>query len=202
MIKPNDWDKVQEFGEYTPLPAGAYVCKVVKAEETTSSNRKPMLKIALDIAEGEFAGYFRKQFDADTRAEKKWGCVVNQVLVDNNGSTARGFKTFITAVEKSNNTAAQWGDAFIPWLKQKKVGGLFRREEYLNAQGESKWAVKCFSFRSVDSVKDCPVPEDKPLNPLTNGVTSAYADTYSAPSAPVYNFSDFKPLANDDDAPF
>ena len=95
--------------------------------------------------------------------------------------TARGFKTFVTSVERSNNTNAQWGNGFLQWLKGKKVGALFRREEYLNANNERKWSTKCFSFRSADSVADCEIPEDKPLSsaPTSNG----FGGGYSAPAS-------------------
>ena len=214
MIRPNDWDKVQEFGEYKVLPAGAYVCKIIGAEEVSTKEGKPMLRIALDIVEGEFAGYFRKRFDADTRENKKWGCVVNQVLVDQEGMTARGFKTFVTSVERSNNTNAQWGNGFLQWLKGKKVGALFRREEYLNANNERKWSTKCFSFRSADSVADCEIPEDKPLSsaPASNGFGGSFpapnnyggfgvpAQSYQQPSN--NGFPAFDGMADDDKVPF
>lgn len=198
MFKPTDWDSVQEFGEYTALPSGAYVCKIIKVEQTTSNGGKPMLKIALDIAEGEFAGYFRKQFDADTRTDKKWGCIVNQVLTGNDGSTARGFKTFVTSVERSNNALAQWGEAFLPWLKGKKVGALFRREEYLNAKQERKWSTKCFSFRSTDSIDECEIPQDKPLQ---NAPASGYGYG-NVVNFGGYDADGFRPLPTDEDVPF
>lgn len=181
MIRPNDWDKVQEFGEYKSLPAGAYVCKIIGAEEVSTKEGKPMLRIALDIVEGEFSDYFRKQFDADARANKRWGCVVNQPVYGRNGETSRGFKTLITSVERSNNMQAQWGDGFIPWLKGKKVGALFRREEYLNANNERKWATTCFSYRSIGDIANCEIPEDKPLSsaPASNG----FGGGYSAPTS-------------------
>ena len=198
MNRPNDWDSVQEFGEYTALPAGAYACKIIKVEQTTSNGGKPMIRIALDIADGEYAGYFRKQYDADTRADKKWGCIVNQVLTGKDGSTARGFKTFVTSVERSSGTQAQWGDAFLPWLKGKKVGALFRREEYLNAKGERKWSTKCFSFRSFDSIDACEIPQDKPLQ---NAPAAGYG--YGNVTAfGGYNDDGFRPLPDDEDVPF
>ena len=45
MNKPNDFDNVQAFGEYTPLPAGGYVCRIMGVEETVSSNGKAMIII-------------------------------------------------------------------------------------------------------------------------------------------------------------
>ena len=54
--KPSDYDSVR-VGDYKVLPAGGYICRILKAEETTSSTGKPMLKIAFDIADGDFTGW-------------------------------------------------------------------------------------------------------------------------------------------------
>ena len=35
MNKPEDFDGVQAYGDYTPLPAGGYYCKVIKVEKNT-----------------------------------------------------------------------------------------------------------------------------------------------------------------------
>ena len=62
-----------------------------------------MLAIFLDIAEGPEADRYAISYKNDTRATKKWGCVVYQLIEDQDGNTNKGFKTFIDAVEKSNS---------------------------------------------------------------------------------------------------
>jgi len=166
MVKPNNYDGVQEYGEFKPLELGGHICKIMSVEETKSGSGKDMLKIYLDIAEGEQANYYTEQYKADSRAEKKWGCIVYQLVEDKDGNTNRGLKTFITSVEKSNKGfAVAWGDNFAACFKGKLVGGVFGREQYQNSKGELKFTTKCVSFRSIDTIRiGVEIPADKLLS--------------------------------------
>jgi hypothetical protein len=181
MQKPNDYENVQAYGEFTPLRLGGHICKIMQVEETKSSNGKDMLKISLDIAEGDQKDYYAQQYKSDTRDNKKWGCVVYQLLKDNEGNTSRGFKSFITAVENSNSGfKVAWGDKFAACFKGKLIGGVFGREQYLNAYQEKKLATKCVQFRSVEAIRNgVDTPEDKLLPESSN---SGYGQGYT-PSA-------------------
>lgn len=167
MNKPMGYDEAQVLGEYKPLPAGGYVCVIKQVREQFSRNDRPMIVIALDIYDGEHKGYYEKSFRADTRADKKWGCNVYQLSEDDKGQCTRGFKTFITSVEKSNpGFQTVWGEGFCVAFKGKLVGGLFGREQYQKNDGNLAWSTKCVSFRSADSIRngDFTVPQDKPLD--------------------------------------
>lgn len=165
MKKPNNYDNTAVQGTFEPLKLGGHVCKIIKLEETKSSTGKDMLKIALDIAEGEQAGYYKKQFDADTRADKKWGCMVYVVVEDKDGNTSTGFKTFCDSAEKSNGGfAIKWGEDFATQFKNKLVGGIFGREEYKNNNQELKFSTKCRYFTTVEKArKGIEAPKDKLL---------------------------------------
>ena len=80
-------------------------------------------------------------------------------------------------------------DNFANFFTNKLVGGVFGREEYLDKYGESKFAVKCTGFRTVQDVRDGKVepPKDKLLSPSSNNDAS--------------NGTDFEP-AFDGDMPF
>lgn len=167
MNEPKNYKSTQAYGAYTPLEPGGYVCTIMKVEETESSTHKPMLKIHLDIAEGANRGYFAAQYKSDTRDNKRWGCTVNQLTEDNEGNCSRGLKTFIESVTASNkgfdpNTI--WGEQFAECFKGKRVGGLFRKEQYENNKGELKWSTKCFAFRPSEGITEVERPEDKLLN--------------------------------------
>lgn len=167
MLKPNDYDRVSAYGEFTPLELGGHICQIMSVEETTSSTGKDMLLISLDTApQDKQPGYYMAQWKNDDRQDKKWGCRVFQLVLDKDGNTSRGFKTFITAVEKSNpGFQVQWGDSFAACFKNRLIGGVFGREQYQNNSGELKWATKCFQFRSVEAIqKGVDVPEDRYLN--------------------------------------
>lgn len=185
MVKPSNYDKVQEYGEFKPLELGGHICRIMSVEETKSSTGKDMLKIFLDIAEGEQANYYTEQYKADSRADKKWGCIVYQLTEDKDGNTNRGLKTFITSVEKSNKGfTVAWGDNFTTCLKGKVIGGVFGREQYQNSKGELKFTTKCVSFRSADTVRaGVDVPADKllqgaaPTGIATSGTPSEFEET-------------------------
>ena len=166
MIKPNNYESTKEYGSFEQLPPGNYECRIKEVIETTSKTNKPMLQIHLDIASGEYAGFFAEQYKDDTRQDKKWPCIVYQLTEDNDGNCSRGLKTFINAVAASNygfDVSAIWGDAFCNFFKNKLVGSAFRREQYENRSGELRWSVKSFRFFAADTVADQPEPEDKPL---------------------------------------
>ena len=196
MVKPNNYDGVQEYGEFKPLELGGHICKIMSVEETKSGSGKDMLKIFLDIAEGEQANYYAEQYKADSRAEKKWGCIVYQLVEDKDGNANRGLKTFITSVEKSNKGfTVAWGDNFAACLKGKLVGGVFGREQYQNSKGELKFATKCVSFRSVDTIRSgVEVPNDKFLN----GAKQAVLQTPGT----ISPLDGFEEIISDDELPF
>ena len=196
MVKPNNYDGTQEYGEFKPLELGGHVCKIMSVEETKSGSGKDMLKIFLDIAEGEQANYYAEQYKADSRADKKWGCIVYQLIEDKDGNTNRGLKTFITSVEKSNKGfTVAWGDNFTACLKGKLIGGIFGREQYQNSKGELKFATKCVSFRSVDTIRSgVEVPADK----LLNGAKQAVLQTPGT----ISPLDGFEEIISDDELPF
>lgn len=166
MNMPKGYNDTQAFSDWTPLAPGGYVCKIVKVEETESRNGNPMLKIALDIAEGSQANRFHEQFWNDDRADKRWPCVAYQVVAGRDGLTARGFKGFNISVAKSNDGWREvWGDAFCENYKGKLVGVIFGREQYKNRDGELRWSTKPQVFRSVDAIRngDFQIPADKYL---------------------------------------
>lgn len=165
MQKPNDYDNVQAYGDFIPLKLGGHICKIMQVKETTSKAGKEMLEISLDIAEGDQKDYFAQQYKSDTRENKKWGCVVYQLVKDNDGNTSKGFKTFITSAENSNSGfKVSWGNNFAACFKGKLIGGVFGREQYLNSYCEKKFATKCVQFRSVESIRNgVDIPEDKLL---------------------------------------
>jgi len=52
----HDYTGVQESGDFTPAPPGDYTLKIVEAEEAKTRNGDPMVKVKLQIADGQFKG--------------------------------------------------------------------------------------------------------------------------------------------------
>jgi hypothetical protein len=135
MFKPKGYDSTREYGDFESLPTGNYICTVKKVEEGISKAGREKLMIYLDIAEGEYAGFFGEQYNRDTREDKKWPCVVHQLSTDEEGNCSRGLKTFITCVAHSNpgfDPERIWGPNFCTFFRGKEVGAQFRQEEYIN----------------------------------------------------------------------
>jgi hypothetical protein len=129
------------------------------------------------------AGYYAEKFKNDDRPNKKWPCISYVVTEDKDGNASRNLAQFVTSVEESNP-----GFSF-PWdkvelLKGKKVGGVFGQEEYQNDKGEVKKATKLFWFRSIDKVKDAPVPKLKELKAATSQAKPAQWADISADDIP------------------
>ena len=168
--KPKDYDDVK-VGEPRILPAGGYVCKILKAEETESKTGKPMLKVYFDIADGEFEGYFKEMFQnwkasSDDPQSVKWPFTGTKWILfyNSEGKTNRDFKSFCTALEDSGISVWRKDTFDVGALKDADVGIVFRREES-EYHNERKWRTVPFGFRSVKTILDgsFKVPEDKPL---------------------------------------
>lgn len=168
--KPKDYDNVK-VGEARILPAGGYICKILKAEETESKTGKPMLKVSFDIDEGEYKGYFRDLFkgwkeNSDDPATVKWPFTGTKwvMFYNSEGKTNRDFKSFCTALEDSG-TKVWINDTFdVNGLRGATLGVIFRREEheYNNARS---WRTVPVGFRSVKTIEEGTynVPADKAL---------------------------------------
>lgn len=185
--KPNDYDSVN-IGAYKILPAGGYICRILKAEETKSSTGKDMLKVAFDICDGEFSGYFMESFQdrksaAEDPASVKWPFSGTKwiLFLDNEGKTNRDFKRFCTALEDSGTQVWKNDTLDIGALKDAQVGVLFRREEH-EYNNLKSWRTVPLSFRSVKAIEDgdYQTPDDKPLADKYAGTGFTQVDSFSA----------------------
>jgi len=164
MEKLKGYDEAQAItGEYEKLNAGGYICKIKSAKEEKSKTGKRMLVIALDILEGDKKDFFKKRFDEDTRAEKKWpaGAIYRQML---EGEKAAGFlKGLITSIEASNE-GFKW-DWDEKKLANLKCGAIFGEEEYEKLDGSVGTSTKVKFIRTVKSIEEgnFKIPEIKKL---------------------------------------
>lgn len=198
MEKPKNYDETPVFADSKILPPGGYICKIKQVNEMKSRSGKEMIAILLDIVEGDYKDFYEEKFKADTRTDKKWGCVVYQLTHDNEGNASRGFKSFNTSVEESNDGfKTVWGNDYSKVLKGKFIGGLFRREQFETTDGRKAFSTKCFAFRSVNTIKKgVEVPADKLL---VDNKASNSSNKVSDSSASFYKVED---NVDDDDLPF
>lgn len=184
MLKPLDYENVQANSSYTPLPAGGYVCRIMGVQEAATQKGAPSFHVSLDIAEGPEANRFTNEYRADTRADKKWGCIFRQTITTNDGGTNPFFKGLITAIEESNGMTVQWTDnqeAFAAQFKGKLVGVIFGREEYEKNNGAKTWKTVAQLCMSVAKIRagEFTVPADKPFTPAPGAYTTP---NYTAPT--------------------
>ena len=177
-----DFNDVQVGGEFQALPGDGYVVLIKRAKTTNNSNGLPMIEVAIDIAEGNFKGYFgdlyRSRMASDPNAKYPYNGILRITAVDENGNTKKNFKSFCTAVEKSNDIQLpRHDDAFLKALAGKLVGVLYQREEYIGNDGKTHWSTKPKWYRSVDAIRsgNFTKPEDVPL-PDTYGTGFSEAD--------------------------
>lgn len=166
LRKPNNFEKTQVFKEFTRLPAGGHKCTIVNAEEYTSRTGKDMIKVTVDTSqEDKFPNYFSELYKNNNNENKKWSNNATSyiLLEDNEGNCNRRFKQFTNAVEDSNDgfsSEALFGNVSINTiLKGKKIGVLFREEEFIKNNGDVGVSVKAFSFGAYDSIEGFKIPK-------------------------------------------
>lgn len=200
MIKKfGDYDNTQAYGNFQTLPKGAYKL-VVKGAKVESYKNGDCVKLAVDITDGEYAGFYQKDFESQKNDGKKWRGVYLINIPKDNGTerdnkTKRWFKTAIEAFEKSNpGYRWNWDEQT---LKGKKIAGLFIIREFQTNEGTVK---KMTALRKIISVQDYEsgdfqMPEDELLEPVQQ-------TPYSRPSADANGFTPVDPVTVDDDLPF
>ena len=148
------------------LPVGGYVAKILNAEEVTYSWGS-VLEIFFDILEGAYAGFFKKDFDAQQGEDKKWRGKYRLSVPKDDGSekdgwTKRTFNNAIYCIEDGNpGYHWNWDEST---LKGKTVGVLFRNEEW-EYNGNTGWSTRACALACVGDIKDgkFKMPKDKPL---------------------------------------
>ena len=200
--KPNNWESGREFTDREKLPLGAYVCRVkgvrIDAYDATSAQ----LMIQFDIAEGEYTDFYKREYAANTMANKKFKGVLRVWLPKDDGSendewTKSTFKVMVAAFEKSNpGYSWNWDEKS---LVGRMVGVLFRNEEW-EYDGKTGWTVRPFRAIAVDSVRSetFTVPKDKPLKKnVSSGFGDSYGGNYSGGYDSGYS-NDFAALDDSD----
>lgn len=158
-------------GEFSRLPAGGYVCRIINAELTKSKAGNLMLVLFLDIAEGEFQGYFKTATDNARKfdANKKWDNtgIYRQLLFDNsNQRISSFFKGLITCIEHSNKTLKiNINDFDASILRGQLCGFIFAAEEYQKRNGSIAERVVIKFPGSIEDIRNgnFKVPETKRL---------------------------------------
>jgi len=163
------FDPKESKGGSPQLPGGGYVCRIMSAKmQNALSSGLPMVVVAFDICEGEYANYYHKKWDnaKNYSPDAKYGGVARIPAVDAQGKARKGFNSFCGAVEASNDCKLPQDDElFLTSLKGKYVGIIFGREEFETRDGRVMWTTKPKFYRSVATIEsgDFDIPDDVPL---------------------------------------
>ena len=178
------YDKAAAYdGSNEKLPAGGYICRIMKAWVETTMSGAEMFALAVEISEGEYAGFFGKQFNSrkDSNPKAKWPCVFKTFTLTTDGQTNPFFKGMLKCIEDSNaGYSWNWQEAS---LQNKMIGMIFQEQEFEAPDGSIKTAIRPAFPRSTQRIRNgVDVPEIKRLN-------KAPANTRNASN----NTSDFTP---------
>lgn len=166
MKKFNNYDETKTYTEKEKLPKNAYVLKVINTAEVIYSWGS-VLKIDFDIAEGERAGFYKRDYDNQIQEDKKWKGSFRLSVPKDDGSekdawTKSRFKTAMENFEKSNSGFKwNWDETK---LADKLIGGLFNLKEW-EMNDKSGWYTQCKKLTSVENVRSGKfiLPDDEPL---------------------------------------
>ena len=189
MKRIENWDSIVESTSFKRLAPNGYIVKILKVEDHLD---KEYLKIYFDIVKGDDKGYFKKQYDGDTRKERKWPNA-GTFIRSYKDSAASMFKGFINAIEKSNK-GYQW-NFDEKTLVNKVVGLIIADEQYQNQKGQVRVRNYVAAVRSVETIEkgEYEIPALKELT--TTKTTTAPAND------PIPDFGDVFPDSESTDTP-
>ncbi len=161
MKKIENFEEIKASGEFDSLKPGGYIGVLRKAEDESD---KEYLKVFFDIAEGEFAEYYKNLYSQFNF----WGGVFFRSYKEKALSM---FKGFIKSVEESNpGYVWNWDEST---LKGKKVGLILQEEEFVPTggahAGELRTRLIVQKVVNVETIKsgNFKVPELKKLDKYT-----------------------------------
>lgn len=162
MRKIMGWDEAPAYTDGVErVPAGGHICRTQRSRrwETAVKSCRSRSK-STNPLDGIFQRTFVSKHAGNPDA--KWPCVFNQFLTDREGVCSPYFKGLIRCVENSNS-GYQWA-----WneetLKGKRLGMIFREEEFVASDGSVRTTTRPAFARSVDMIREgVKVPEIKRL---------------------------------------
>lgn len=172
--KPRGWEQITPASPngIEKIPAGGYVCKIVKAVVTPTAKGGEMLECSFDIAEGDFKDYYTNRFKADTASndpskKAKWRGILRCVLPEDgneNDWKARQLKALAESAEKSNAGYTWTFDENT--LRGLTIGVLYRDEEY-DYKGYHGFSARPYLAIPADDARagNFELPKAKTLSP-------------------------------------
>jgi hypothetical protein len=163
--KPTGYDQAEakSFSGGKPVPPGAYVLEILKAESKKATTGNDMLVLTLDIAKGEYARKFTEISD-----DRKHDCYLKHRRVTNTEGSLPYFKGDIKAIEESN--PGYKFDFDESTLRGNFVGAMLAEEEYEKKDGTIGTSLKIAFLCSVATAESgkLQVPKKKEIDFSSN----------------------------------
>lgn len=172
----NEWDSIEaiESGEFESLSLGGHVVEIVDARVYKNENNGNVsLKVCVDIAKDDKqAGYFKKQYEENSNANKKWSNGATRYL-SLKKENLKYLKGFVETTLPNSNPNFKF-DKTKGWeqINNLKCVGVFGLEEYEKQDGTIGTATKLVQFRSLDKLNQVKIPKVK----LIDGSTIDYEE--------------------------
>lgn len=179
--------KAINFNASERLPAGGYVLKILAIKEE-SYDWGEVIIFRFDIAEGEYKGFFDKQYKNMPDEYKKWKGTYRLNIPTKKGESEEDtkkykrslgfFKSQIEAFNKSNginiDCSKEWS---VDVLKSKLVGAVFGNKEW-EMNGRSGWFTNCDHLISIEDIHNdnFTIPKDKPLKNSAESTVNSVID--------------------------
>lgn len=174
------FENVKGYGEAGEmLPRGGYVIKIIDAK-VENKGYGDAVKLAFDIHEGEYKDYYLTRYNNNQREDKKWPGIFYINLPKDDGTekdnwTKRRFKTFIDALEESNEGFHfDWDEKKFA---NKLLGMVFNYRQY-EFNGNVGMTPNPARTCSVKAIRDgrYKVPEDKMLKHQPSSVPPGFTE--------------------------
>ena len=184
MKQFNGFEDAQKNARYTgsaKLPEGAYVANIMNVKYVPGENgNSDRIDIQFDIADGEYKGFFKKQYEENTQEDKKWKGKTSVYVPSDDGSERDGwtkntFAKWTNALEDSNSKY-KWDWDESKW-KGLKVGLMFALTGNVIEGKEVTYTEVRYPLSVEDAKKpDIKIPAIKKRNGYTGNSSSAPAD--------------------------
>lgn len=159
MIKINNYEQVETFKTVPKLPKGAYILKVLDVEVLENSYGTK-LKLAVDIAEGEYKDHYKQRYENRLKEDEKWkGNYYIPVPGGDDSETdetkAKIFKTAMDKFEASNKNFKCDADKGFDeqTLKGLFIGGLFNSKSW-EMDGRTGVFTNLKELETVQNIKN------------------------------------------------
>jgi hypothetical protein len=168
-MKPvKGYEEAKAMGEgQERLPVDGYIVKILNVEEV-NYEWGSVIVLSYDIVEGEYAGYYKKNYGMQSREDKKWKGVHRMNVPKGDGTekdewTMSAFKRDIEAFEDSNS-GFHW-DWDEKKLKGLVAGAVMQDREY-ELNGNTGFWTACHHLTSVERIREgkFKIPKPKMLD--------------------------------------